>query len=199
MKYILLLLSTFLLFGFTAFDPLPINPGTLTQQGEILTHDGAADVVFPACDNGEILEWDSGISPGVKCVTKPVSAGSENVVTGASSGAPTTACDIPAVTITTTGGSVMVIASPADDSPVGSGGGYGGSIYSGSPTFVKDGTIIQHSNFVGGAIPTFTFIDVAPAAGTYTYDVMGGQSFVGGPPTNNFSCQFMKLTAVEIK
>lgn len=71
---IVLFFATSALAQFTPFQPLPPNPGTLGAKGDILTHDGAADVAKAACLDTEILEYDALDPNGIKCVAKPQNA-----------------------------------------------------------------------------------------------------------------------------
>lgn len=81
MKYAILILMV-LFFGFTPFAPLPIAPDAITAKGGLLTHDGSGIVEFPACADGEIIEWDSTQTVGFKCITTPTGGGTPPGPTG---------------------------------------------------------------------------------------------------------------------
>lgn len=169
----------------------------LLGKGSIITSDGTTNGEFTACANGEILEYDSAQAAGIKCVTKPADSG-PNIVVGASSGPAANPCNIPSISITTTGNPVMVIAQSASDSPTGSGGSYGGSIYTGAVSLERDGVTIYNGSVSTDIRTSVTWIDSVPA-GTYTYDVTGGNTAAGGPTGGTIGCQFMQIKAVEIK
>lgn len=82
MKLLIIILTTFLFFGFTAFSPAPTAPNTIGLKGALLTGNGTQDVIAPACSDGEILEWDSADSDGVICVTKPTGGGGSGALVG---------------------------------------------------------------------------------------------------------------------
>jgi hypothetical protein len=71
-----LILGILLLTGtaFAAFAPIPGNPPTdaIQTTGGLLTSNGTTQVEALACQNGEIIEYDSAEAYGFKCVVKPV-------------------------------------------------------------------------------------------------------------------------------
>jgi hypothetical protein len=71
----LLISFLFTVNAFAAFTPFaPSNPpaDSITAKGNLLTSDGTGLAEKAACANGEIIEWDSTVTEGFKCVTKPV-------------------------------------------------------------------------------------------------------------------------------
>lgn len=70
-----ILLSFFTLAHASTFIPLPApNPpsDSLTAKGNLLTSDGSAQVEFPACSDGKVLEYLSTESSGILCGDKTV-------------------------------------------------------------------------------------------------------------------------------
>ena len=58
--------------SFQAFDPYSVAPDAITTKGGLLTSDGTNQVVKLACADTEIIEFDSLVTEGFKCVAKPV-------------------------------------------------------------------------------------------------------------------------------
>lgn len=212
MKRFLTLLITIPTIAWAVFNPIGTAPFNLyglpvMSKGSLVTSDGVANGEFSACADGEILEWDSVETSGVKCVAKPTSGGgtAANYQISANSGAVTTTSltgvDIPNLsnTITTTGNPVEIymIHGISGIGPVG---------FSGSSTGVRielfrDATLIHTMTFPENSDTTTTgrddqfpvFLDDVPA-GTYTYKYQYSAPGGGTAGVSN-----MKMVVYELK
>jgi hypothetical protein len=54
---------------FTAFPSQPARPDSILTKGNLLAHDGTRQEEFPACSDGQRLEWDAAAEHGFKCIT----------------------------------------------------------------------------------------------------------------------------------
>lgn len=75
MKLILLLLlfTNSAIAQFTPFPPAPVAPGTLNTKGDVLTHDGATDIILGVGADGQVLKANSAVANGVEWGTGYVS------------------------------------------------------------------------------------------------------------------------------
>ena len=177
------------------------SPWPVMAKGSIVTSNGSSNGEFTACANGEILEWDSAETAGVKCGDKTV-VPALNYELSSSSGVfsttSSTYVDVTnlAVTITTTGGPILV--KLVSD-------GSGGQFY-----INETGTGNPEVSLVRGAITLlesglFPNVELSPSvlsvvdeqsSGTYTYKIRAKNS---GGGLDNTNVSNAKLFAQELK
>ena len=153
------------------------------SKGSIITSDGVSNGELTACADGEIIEWDSVETSGIKCVIKPsVAISAVNLVVSPSSGPGVGGTvTLTAASITTTGNPVRLSLIAALDA---TGGANFAGMGNGAVTFKRGGSTI--AAYVVGNNILREFIET-PAAGTYTYSV------------DVFQPQYLRLVVQEIK
>ena len=178
----------------------------LFAKGSILTSNGVLNGEFTACADGEILEWDSAESEGVKCTTAS-SGGLSSVksvaYTNSSFSSVNTWTNVPTVTITLTAGSnpVHIMGVCGDNAPVAgarsSGVGYF-SAQNGSTNaawqLVRDGTYVVAKGeiFYTGNRGCHLVRGVdTPTAGSHTYTLQ-----INSATTNGVSFAVYQLAAI---